>query len=86
MYWYVLWHTCSYQFVLVHPCTCQYVLICTNTNYRGLWSDEGNHHHEHFHSITSHLDMFLAINVNVVEVAVLYKGDRVTMEVCPPQL
>ena len=42
-----------------------YVLVCTN-----LWSNEVSNHerkrqHEHFHTITSHLGMFLTINVYV---------------------
>ena len=64
MYWYV------------SVCTSMnwYVLVCTN-----LWSNEVSNHertrqHEHFHTITSHLGMFLAINVYVMEVGSILRG------------
>ena len=56
-----------------------YVLVCTN-----LWTNEVSNHemkrqHEHFHTITSHLGMFLAINVYVMKVG--YSVDMVIIEV-----
>ncbi len=35
---------------------------------------EGKSQHQHFHVITSHLCMFLAINVNVVEMGHILRG------------
>jgi hypothetical protein len=68
MYQYILVCTDMYKHVLV--CTGMYCIVLT-PNY--LWSDEvanheGKSQHEHFHPITSHLGMFLTINVNFVEV------------------
>ena len=64
MYWYVL------------VCTGMnwYVLVCTN-----LWSNEVSNHerkrqHEHFHRVTSHLGMFLTINVYLMEVGSVIGG------------
>jgi hypothetical protein len=53
-----------------------YCIVLT-PNY--LWSDEvsnheGKRHHEHFHTITVHIGMFLTINVNIMEVGSIVHG------------
>ncbi len=63
-----------YKHILVR--TGMYCIVLT-PNY--LWSGEvsnheGNRQHEHFHTITSHLGMFLTINVNFVEVGSILGG------------
>ncbi len=63
-----------YKHILVR--TGMYCIVLT-PNY--LWSDEvlnheGKRQHEHFHTITSHLCMFLTINVNFVEVGSILGG------------
>jgi hypothetical protein len=44
-----------------------------------LWSDEvtndkGKSQYQHFHAITRHLGMFLAITINVVEMGSILRG------------
>ena len=54
-------------------------MLCTYMYMMYLWSDEVTNHkgksqHQHFHAITSHLGMFLAINVNVVKMGCILRG------------
>ena len=54
-------------------------MLCTYMYMMYLWSDEVTNHkgksqHQHFHAITSHLGMFLAININVVEMGRVLRG------------
>ena len=63
-----------YIHILVHAG--MYCIVLT-PNY--LWSDEVSNHegkrqHEHFHAITSHLGMFLTINVNIMKVGSILHG------------
>ena len=71
-----------YELNLVHTSTYKlqismYQYILVHTYY--LRSDEVTNHerecqHQHFHAITSHLGIFLAINIHVVEMGSVFSG------------
>ena len=65
----------SYQYILVRTCP-------NNLGSDEVANQERECQHQHFHAITSHFSIFLAINVDVVEVGSVFGGQGDHGRVC----